>query len=196
MAYGGIAPEVLIGHEEDFFTVLVGPAQRHFSVARRTDRAAVASREAFDCCGGIHVGHGDRRICDASGGEYGPTVFDLCDCGHVGHRTAGGEVRQNDCLVVGGQNVGAFGHEVHTAEDDEFSVGSRGRLTGKFVGIPGDVGELDDLFALVVVTENESSIPQRGTRRTRSIDEVWVGGRRQISGALDAALAVGIGTTA
>ena len=58
--------------------------------------------------------------------ELVPAHLELLGVGHVGHRAAGGEVGQNHLLMVGAQHVGALGHEVHAAEDDEFGVGMLG----------------------------------------------------------------------
>ena len=48
---------------------------------------------------------------------------------HVGHRAAGRQVGQDDGLAVGGEDVGALGHEMHAAEDDVVGLGPvSGRL--------------------------------------------------------------------
>jgi len=55
-------------------------------------------------------------------GQVVPGVLELVDLGHVGHAAAGGEVRQGDDHVVGGQDVGGLSHEVNAAEDDELGI--------------------------------------------------------------------------
>ena len=46
---------------------------------------------------------------------------------------------------------------MHTAEDDEIGVGVPAHLPGELVRIAGVVGELDDLVALVVMSENHEA---------------------------------------
>ena len=77
-----------------------------------------------------------------------------------------------------GQDVGRLGHEVHAAEHDELGVRAGRRLAGELERVAGDVGELDDLVALVVVAEHEHPLtrarpwrpgpgrPGRGRRAT------------------------------
>ena len=57
--------------------------------------------------------------------------------------------------MLGAQHIGAFGHEVDAAEDDELGVGMLSHVTGELVGVAGVVGELDDLIALIVMSEND-----------------------------------------
>ena len=57
--------------------------------------------------------------------------------------------------MLGAQHVGAFGHEVDATEDDELGVGMLSHVTRELVGVAGVVGELDDLIALIVMSEND-----------------------------------------
>ena len=103
---------------------------------------------------------------------------DLSGGGHVGHRAARREIGEDDRLAAGGEDVGALGHEVHAAEHDEVRLGPvRGGLR-ELERVAGDVGELDDLVALVVVAEDEDAIAQRGFGGARSLDELRIGRRR------------------
>lgn len=129
-------------------------------------------------------------------GQDVPAFGDLLGGGHVGHRTAGREVRQDDLLGVAGEDVGGLGHEVHAAEDDVLGLRAGGRVARELEGVAGDIGELDHLVALVVVAQDEDAIPERLLRGPRTGDEVRVGGGGKVAGALDAALAVRVGLTA
>ena len=51
-------------------------------------------------------------------------------------------------------------------------------LLGELEGVAGDVGELDDLVALVVVAEHEDAVAERRLGRAGARDEAGVGGRR------------------
>jgi len=77
---------------------------------------------------------------------------------------------------------------VHTAEHDVGGVRAGGRLAGELEGVPGDVGELDDLVALVVVAEDEHLLAEGGLRGAGPFDEAGVARCRQGADALHAAL--------
>ena len=168
--------------------LLERPLQRHLGVGRRADGAAVAAAERLDVGRGVHVGHRYDAVGDAGLGQRVPGVLDLVDPGHVGHRAAGRQVGQDHLLARAGQDVGRLGHEVHAAEDDELRLGPAGRVAGELERVAGDVGELDDLVALVVVAEHEHPVAQRLLGRAGSRHQVRVGGGRQVAGALDPAL--------
>ena len=70
------------------------------------------------------------------------------------------------------------------------------RVAGELERVAGDVGELDDLVALVVVAEHEDPLAERLLGGPGARDQVGVGGRGQVAGALDAALAVEVGAAA
>jgi hypothetical protein len=94
--------------------------------------------------------------------EIGPAELELLGIGHVGHRAAGREVRQDHLLMRRAQDVGALGHEVHAAEHDEVGLGVGRHALGQLVRVAGVVGELDDLVALVVVAEDDEASAERG----------------------------------
>ena len=73
--------------------------QRRRGIRRRADDAAVLAAEGFDRRGGVDVGDGNDAG-DAHLLEIAPAHLELIDVGHVGHRAAGGEVRQDDLLVI------------------------------------------------------------------------------------------------
>ena len=93
------------------------------------------------------------------------------------------------CWLGGGQDVGDFGHEVHAAEDDVLGLGPGGRVLGQLERVAGDVGELDDLVALVVVAEDEHRVAERRLGRAGPRHQRRVGAGGQLAGAVDAALA-------
>ena len=92
--------------------------------------------------------------------ELLPGLLDLVDVGHVGHRAAGVEVREDDRLVVVGEDVGGLGHEVDAAEDDELGVGALLGEHRQAVAVAPGVGPADDLVALVVVAEDEQAVAE------------------------------------
>ena len=135
--------------------------QRRRGVRRRADDAAVLAAERFDRRGGVDVGDRDDAVDTPHLLEIAPAHLELLDVGHVGHRAAGGEVRQDHLLVVGAQHVGALGHEVHAAEDDELGVGMPADLPRELERVAGVVGELDHLVALIVMAEDDQPAAER-----------------------------------
>ncbi len=193
---GGVAAQVLVRQEEDLLTLLEGPVEGALGVGGGADRAAVLAGERLDVGGGVHVRHRDHLLGDARLGQHVPALRDLLGRRHVGHGAAGGEVGQDDLLVVGGQDVRRLGHEVHTAEDDVLGLRARGRVPGQLEGVTRDVRELDDLVTLVVVAEDEDLVAEPGLGGAGTLDQVGVGGRREVSGTLDAPLALRVGLAA
>jgi hypothetical protein len=82
---------------------------------------------------------------------------------------------------------------MHAAEDDELRIGSGRGVASELERVAGDIGELDDLVALIVMTEDEEPIAQGSLRSPRPLDECRVGGRRQIAWTLDASLRPRVG---
>src|SRR4051812_40608626 len=95
--------------------LIEGPAEDFFAIRAGADGAAVFADEGFDGGGGVHVGNGDEgEVGDilAGGVDGVPGVLDVIKLGHVGHGAAGTQIWEDDVLVVGGEDVGGFGHEV------------------------------------------------------------------------------------
>ena len=197
VAHGGVASEVLVGEEQHLPPSLRSlrqrPRQRSLGVAGRAHSAAVASAERLDVGRGVHVRHRDDVADHAGVLQSLPRLLDLLKPGHVGHRAPCGQVGKHDLLAVRRQDVGALGHEVHAAEDDVLGLGTGGSLAGELERVAQHVGELDDLVALVVVTQHEQLVAERLLGAAGAVDEVRVAGRRQVAGTLDAALAERVG---
>ena len=118
----GVAAEMLVGQEQDLLLLLPAPLQRGGGVRRRADGAAVLADERLNRRGGVDVGDRHHARSEAQLRELRPADLELIGRRHVGHRAAGGEVRQDDLLVRHRQDVGALGHEVHAAEHDVVGV--------------------------------------------------------------------------
>ena len=164
----GVAAEVLVGEEEDLVADgLAGPigverpGQDGPGVGRGADGAAVGADERLQGGRGVHVGDGDDPLDVGDLGQGVPGLLDGVDVGHVGHRAAGVQVRQEHLLVVGGQHIGRLGHEVHPAEDDELGFGAFGGHLGQAERVASGVGPGHDLVALVVVAEDEQPVAER-----------------------------------
>ena len=71
-----------------------------------------------------------------------------------------------------------------------------GRIARELERVAAHVGELDDLVALVVVTEDEGALAEGGARRTGPFDQVRIAGRGERTGALDAAFREEVATLA
>ena len=157
----GVAAEVLVRQEQDLLALLPAPLQRRRGVRRGADGAAALADERLDRRGGVDVGDRHRARGHAHLLQLGPADLELIRRDHVGHRAAGGEVRQDDLLVRQPEDVGALGHEVHAAEDDVLGARVLGDLARELERVAGVVGEADHLVALVVVAEDDESIAER-----------------------------------
>ena len=159
---GGVAAEMLIGQHHQLFTALPGPGHDRSGVGGRAHDAAVLADEGFHISRRVDVGDRDHAVdVDAHVPQLAPAHLELVAGGHVGHRAPGREIRQDDLLVRSAEHVGALGHEVHAAEDDELGRAFAGRGARELQRVAGEVGELDDLVALIVMTEDDQAIPER-----------------------------------
>ena len=154
---GGVAAKMLVGQEENLLASVPCPLQRRRRIRRGADHAAMLAAEGLNRRGGVDVGDGNDGGVAEHLLQIGPALFELIRRGHVGHRTAGGEIGQDHLLVRAAQDVGTLGHEVHAAKHDELGVGMLAHLAGKLVGIADVVGELDHFVALIVVTEDHQA---------------------------------------
>ncbi len=160
-AIAGVAAKMFVRKKEHFFAALEGPLHDGGGVRTGTNRAALLAGEGLDRGGGIHVGDGNDLARIDERGELVPTGFHLADVGHIGHGTASVQVGQDDHLVRAAENVRAFRHEVHAAEDDVAALGLR-RLVGKLEGVAAEIGEFDDFVALVVMAKDDDVIAEAG----------------------------------
>jgi hypothetical protein len=203
--HAGVAPEVLIGEEQDLvgMTVAERPLQHGPGVGRGAHGAAVAAHERFQGGRGVHVGDRDDPVDVHDLGQRLPGLGDLVDVGHVGHRAARVEVGEDHALVVAGEDVGRLGHEVHAAEHDVVRLGPLLRQHRQPVGVAAGIGPPDDLVPLIVVAEDEQAVAESGLGRGDPGGEVvrgrpgvplrerglkpkhWVGNLRRVVPVLD-----------
>ena len=160
---------MLVGEEQHLGPLRESPFGDGAGIGRGAYDAAMFAAERLQV--GRRVDVGDRR--DLLLGvqhfvQFAPAALDLGQIGHVGHRTAGGEVGQDGDLVRRGHDVGDFGHEVHAAEDDVFGIGLRGQL-GQLQRIAGQVGVLVNIGTLVVVAEDYGLLAQFGAGGTDAL---------------------------
>src|SRR5713101_2521043 len=114
----GVAAEVLIGEEEDFFAALKSPVHHGGSVGARADRAAMLAGKGFDGRGRVHVSDGDDLVRIEERRKLAPAGFHLADVGHISHGATGVQVRQDNHLMLAAEDVRTLGHKVHAAKDD------------------------------------------------------------------------------
>src|SRR5262249_18908948 len=155
---GRVAPEVLVGEEEDLFALTVSPFEDPLRVRRGANCTAALSAECFYRSGRIHIGYRQDRIY-ADFGQFFPSGFDLIDSGHIGHRTTGGQIGQDHFLIRPAQDVGGLGHEVNPAEYYEFRLPLGGHLR-KLERVSAQIRMTNHVVALIVMTENNESCSQ------------------------------------
>ena len=117
-------------------------------------RAAVVGQR-LDLGGRIDVHHHDRP------GVLGLPTMQLRSGDRIGQRAAGVEIRDQHALL-GAQDRGRLGHEVHAAEHDGLGPGLR-RLLGEAQRVADVVGHVLDLGQLIVVGEDDGA-PLGGQR--------------------------------
>src|SRR6266404_761711 len=99
-AITGVASEVLVGKEENFFALLEGPLHDPGGVRTGADRAALLTGKGFDGRGRVHIGNGDDLARIEERREFAPAGFHLADVGHIGHGATGVQVWQDHHLVL------------------------------------------------------------------------------------------------
>ena len=153
---------MLVGEEQDLVSGALtigieGPSQNGLSIRTRAHCAPVSTHKGFQGCRRVHVGNGDNSLGIRYLGELSPSLFNLIEISHVGHRAAGVQIRQNDLLVVGGQDVGGLGHEVDATKYDDLGLAC-GSFLRETEAISGYIGEDHDLLHLIMVTQNHEAI--------------------------------------
>src|SRR6267378_3836137 len=162
-AIASVAAKVFVGKEENFFAGFEGPFHDGSRVGAGADRAAILASKGFDGRGRVHVGDGDDLPRIDERRESTPASFHLADVGHIGHGAAGIDVGKNNGLVLAAENVRAFGHEVHAAENDIAAFGLGG-LEGELEGVTAKIGELEDFVAMVMMAQNHDIAVKAGLR--------------------------------
>jgi hypothetical protein len=159
---------MLIREHDELLAVVPRPLHDARGVGRRAHDAAVIPDERLDRGRRVDVRHrhdAGAAVLDcvrahAHLGELTPAHVELIRRRHVRHGTAGRQVGKQDFLVRRAQDVGAFGHEVHAAEDDELRGTAARRRARQLERIADEVRELDDLVALIVMPEDHSPVAQ------------------------------------
>ena len=160
---------MLVGKHQQLLAALPRPLHHCRRVGGRADNPAVGADERFYGCGRVDVGDRndacttvlDRVRADTHLRELAPGNFELVGGRHVRHGAAGGEVGQHDFLMRRAENVRALRHEVDATEDDELRGAlARGRAR-QLQRVPGEIGELDDLVALIVMAQDDDPVTER-----------------------------------
>jgi hypothetical protein len=181
LADGGVAAEVLVGHEQHLAASRVRPLERALGVAGGADRPAVPPVNALMAAllfmyvtGTVTSATPASRRTSQHSSTWSKVAMSAIEqpAARSGSSTPG----------PAGEDVGRLGHEVHAAEDDELRLRAGRRLLRELEAVARDVGELDDLVALVVVAEHEHPVAERLLGARGAVDQRRVGGRRQLTG--------------
>ena len=86
-----------------------------------------------------------------------PRNFHFAKGGHVGHRAARSQIRQDHRLLVRSEDIGRFGHEMHPTEHDVFRRGIRCFLA-QHERITEEICVHHDAVSLIVVAENQEVV--------------------------------------
>ena len=86
--------------------------------------------------------------------------IDVVRVGHIGHRAAGGHVREDDADLSGFVRMSADSAMKWTPQKRTYSASfCCGGVLGELEAVAGEVGVLDDFVALVVVAEDDEASP-------------------------------------
>ena len=153
---------------------------------------AVLAQDVLDDGDGVRRGHAvvgqrldlGRRVDVHDGdraGVLGLPGAQLLGRDRVGQRAAGVEVGDQDGLL-GREDRGRLGHEVHAAEGDDVGVGG-GRLLAEAERVAHVVGDVLDLGQLVVVGEDHRVALARRARAPRPAGAGCPRGRAAAAGS-------------
>ena len=118
---------MLIGEEQDAFTLAEGPLDDGRSIGRGADNTAIAPTKGFEVGRRVHVGHrNNARLVPERFMEHLPAFFNFGYIRHVCHGATRGGIRQDDTLVRRAEDIGALGHKMYTTEDDVVGPRSSG----------------------------------------------------------------------
>src|SRR5260370_16584717 len=96
----GVAAEMLVGEEENFFALLKGPIHDRGGVGAGAYRAAVLPGKGLDGGGGVHVSDRNDLARIEQRREFVPTSFHLADVAHIPHRTTPFQLGKTNALVL------------------------------------------------------------------------------------------------
>ena len=152
-AVAGVAPQMFIGKKKNLLAARKSPAHHRRGVRAGAHRAAMLAGKRFNRRSRIHVRHGNNAVRVQHCRKLAPARFHLPDVRHIRHRTSGIQIRQHHHLVIAPQNIRAFGHEMHAAENDVPAL-RLGGLIRQLERIPAKIGELHHFIALIMVAQN------------------------------------------
>jgi hypothetical protein len=160
---------MLVRKEENLLATRKRPSRNRAGVRRGAHDAAAGATEGLEIGRRVDVGHRRHLLIDVEHfAEFAPAAFDLGQIGHVGHRAAGCQVRQDGDLLGFRHDVGDFGHEMHAAENDVAGIGLRGEAR-EFQRVAGKVGVLINIGALIVVAEQHDFLAEARARGTNAL---------------------------
>ena len=155
-----VGAEPHVGAEQDLGVLAVGLVDVAHDVDR-VGRGAAVVGQRLDLGGRVDVHHDDPvRVLRAPGGE-------LVGVDRGRQRAAGVEVGDQHRLL-GAQDRGRLGHEVHAAEDDRRSPSAARGLPREAERVADVVGDVLDLGHLVVVGEDHGVARSARARATSS----------------------------
>jgi len=156
---GGVIPQVFVGEEKYALGTLETPGKGLVSVGGRANQPAVVTDKSLQRSRGIHIGN-RNRICAA---DMLPGISHSINRGHVGHRTAGVQVGQEDTLTGAAQDAGGFGHKMHPTKDDILGLFFFGGTAGEIIGITDNIPQSHDFLTLVVMGQDDQFSSQSFT---------------------------------
>ena len=180
-----VASEMLVGKEKDLVGPWPGgrgvpgverPPEHRPAVGRSAHGTPVPAYEGFQRRGGVHVGDRHHAVDVGHLGEGLPRLFHRVEIRHIGHRASGVQVGKQHLLVLGGENVGGFGHEMDSAEHHEVRIAPCRRDPRQTERVASGIGPAHHLVALVMVAQDHkagSELHPSPNRSCRQVPRAW-----------------------
>ncbi len=147
---------MLIRKEQHLGSLGKAPVENLFRITGGADNPAMAPTEALEIRCRIDVGdRGDFSVRVEHCLELLPGFFDQWQTGHIGHRAAGGQIREDGDLILTREDIGHFRHEMNATKDNRACIGL-GRFPGEPQGITGEIGMAKHFIALIVMTQDDA----------------------------------------
>jgi hypothetical protein len=114
---------MLVREKQDFLALRKRPFENFGGVRRSADNAPVLAAKRFQIGRRINVGDWRNFLVGIEHrGELTPASLYLGQVGHVGHRAARSQIREDRYLLRTRKNIRNFGHEMHAAKNDVFGI--------------------------------------------------------------------------
>ena len=157
---GSVASQMLVGEEQHAAVVIEGPFECGPSIGRRANNPAMTATERLQLGRGIDIGDWRQIVSVNDLGEFRPAMLHLSDVGHVSQRGSGLQIGQHDRQLRKpprsasrsgrlARMSAVLADEMDAAKNDRLALVIVGRQIRQSIAVATQIGQLNDLVALV-----------------------------------------------